>query len=395
MPKIFISYRREDSAYPAHQIYREIVDHFGPESVVFDVDTIPFGTDFREYLNEEVSNCDILLAIIGDQWLEILNKRLDEANDFIRIEIQTALERQIPVIPVLVGNALVPKEKSLPPELAELAYRQATEVRSGINLGSHLNRLIVRLDTLKPVSETGKIKKIPRYLLTLIAVFLVFFLIIIGSLIFPKIQKMILPDLLFEDKFDNSKYEGSLNHDKWYVDPENNSSKMSNVQENGLLHSTLKPIELYDNEISSREQWKLDQIKSVEWRLKIQNAVRGEWASLAVGLKTKNEHRLTCDFIVNGENPLMKCFCWKDGNEDVYAENIPIHLDTWHTLRLDIENEPLSFSFYLDEEKKGSSPVKDIKPWKDNYVKIYSDLGATNSQDTLISYIDHVAIIKR
>ena len=148
MPKIFICYRREDSQWPAQWIYNHLAGHFGSESVVFDIDTIPLGTDFREYLNQEVSKCDILLAAIGDQWLEILNQRLDEPKDFVRIEIQAALEREIPVVPILVGRRSVPREKDLPPELAKLSYKQATEVRAGADLQSHLKRLVDGLDRL-------------------------------------------------------------------------------------------------------------------------------------------------------------------------------------------------------------------------------------------------------
>jgi formylglycine-generating enzyme required for sulfatase activity len=148
MPKIFVSYRREDSAYPAQQIYRDLIDRFGSDSVVFDVDSIPFGTDFRDYINEQVSKCDILLAVIGDQWIEILKQRLNEPNDFIRIEIQAALERRIPVVPVLVGKATVPNEKELPPEIVKLTYKQAAEVRAGSDYPIHLKRLIDGLDNL-------------------------------------------------------------------------------------------------------------------------------------------------------------------------------------------------------------------------------------------------------
>lgn len=148
MAKIFICYRREDSAYPAHQIYGNLTEHFGNESVIFDIDTIPFGIDFRDYLNKEVSKCDILLAVIGDKWLEILKQRLDEPNDFVRIEIQAALERDIPVVPILVGQASMPLEKNLPPQLTRLAYRNATEVRAGPDLQTHLKRLISGLDRL-------------------------------------------------------------------------------------------------------------------------------------------------------------------------------------------------------------------------------------------------------
>ena len=160
MTKIFISYRRDDSAYVAQRIYKELIDHFGSESVIFDVDTIPFGTDFRKYLNNEVGKCDIFLTVIGNQWMDILEQRLNEPNDFVRIEVQAALEREIPVVPVLVGKASVPIEKNLPPELAGLSYRNAAEVRAGRDLQTHLKRLIDGLEGLLPEVEAGeKIKQ--------------------------------------------------------------------------------------------------------------------------------------------------------------------------------------------------------------------------------------------
>ena len=71
MPRIFISYRRADSSYPAHSIYDKLVEHFGKESVVFDVDSIPKGFDFVEYLDDQVQQCDVLLAVIGTRWLDV------------------------------------------------------------------------------------------------------------------------------------------------------------------------------------------------------------------------------------------------------------------------------------------------------------------------------------
>ncbi len=159
MAKIFICYRREDSKWPAQWIYNDLTNHFGAESVVFDVDTIPLGTDFREYLNHQVSKCEILLAVIGDQWIELLKQRLDQPNDFVRIEIQAALERNIPVVPVLVGKAPVPNTKNLPPELMTLAYRQATEVHAGPDLQTHLKRLISGLDRLIAEKDAEKERK--------------------------------------------------------------------------------------------------------------------------------------------------------------------------------------------------------------------------------------------
>ena len=156
MPKIFICYRREDSRWPAQTIYNDLVDHFGSESVVFDIDTIPLGVDFREYLNKEVSRCDIFLAVMGDRWLEILKQRLEQPNDFVRIEIQAALERRIPVVPILVGEKPVPSEKDLPPELMDLSYKQAAEMRAGADLQSHRKRLVDGLDRLFSDKKVGK-----------------------------------------------------------------------------------------------------------------------------------------------------------------------------------------------------------------------------------------------
>jgi len=150
MPKIFISYRREDSEHVAGRIYDRLAPHFGRDNVFLDIDAIPFGVDFREYLDQAVGQCDVLLAIIGKQWLDIRHKeglrggtrRLDDPADFVRIEILSALIRKIPVIPVLVGRATMPGEQDLPEQLRGLAYRNAAEVRSGRDFHDHINRLI-------------------------------------------------------------------------------------------------------------------------------------------------------------------------------------------------------------------------------------------------------------
>src|SRR5947209_12396451 len=122
MPKIFISYRREDSEHIAGRIYDRLEPCFGRDNVFLDIDTIPFGVDFREHLDQAVGRCDVLLAVIGERWLEVRFKdgpkegqrRLDDPTDFVRIEIESALARGIPVIPVLVGTARMPDYLELP-----------------------------------------------------------------------------------------------------------------------------------------------------------------------------------------------------------------------------------------------------------------------------------------
>jgi formylglycine-generating enzyme required for sulfatase activity len=150
MPKIFISYRRQDSEHITGRIDDHLAQHFGREAVFMDIDTIPFGVDFRAYLDQAVGQCDLLLAIIGEDWLNICHgegprqgqRRLDDAADSVRLEIQSALARRIPVIPVLVGQASMPGEEELPQALRALAHLNAAEVRSGRDFRSHVDRLI-------------------------------------------------------------------------------------------------------------------------------------------------------------------------------------------------------------------------------------------------------------
>ena len=160
MPKIFISYRRADSGYPAQAIYDKFKDRYGAESLLFDVDSIPLGVDFHAYLDEQVSRCDVLLAIIGERWLNARSddggRRLDDPDDFVRIEIGSALKRGIPVIPVLIDNASVPKAGDLPAELKPLVRRNGAEVRPGRDYQDHLERLVHGVDRLFSQELVGR-----------------------------------------------------------------------------------------------------------------------------------------------------------------------------------------------------------------------------------------------
>ena len=127
--KIFISYRREDASADARSIYQHLERHFGSQSLFMDVDTIQMGQDFRSALDDTLSKCKIALIILGQEWLDARdaqgNRRLDDPNDFVRLEITKALQRDIPVIPVLVGSARLPQEDERPDDLKPLVGRQA------------------------------------------------------------------------------------------------------------------------------------------------------------------------------------------------------------------------------------------------------------------------------
>lgn len=150
MPNIFISYRRADTGYVATMLAEKLVQQFGPNSVFFDIDNIPLGVDFRRHIDTAIAGCDILLALVGNSWLncqhEDGSRRLDDPADFLRLEIEAALRRNIPVIPILTDAATMPAEKDLPESLRPFAFRNASELRSGSDLRIHLERLLSGLE---------------------------------------------------------------------------------------------------------------------------------------------------------------------------------------------------------------------------------------------------------
>ncbi len=128
---IFINYRREDSSASAGRLYDRLSNHFSANQVFFDIDNLPLGVDFAEVIEENVSSCDVMIAVIGRRWIsshEGSKRRIDNPDDFVRIEIAAALKRNIRVIPVLVDGAMMPQARDLPDELKSLARRNALEL---------------------------------------------------------------------------------------------------------------------------------------------------------------------------------------------------------------------------------------------------------------------------
>jgi len=126
---IFVSYRREDSAGHAGRLFDRLVEHFGRGRIFMDIDTIEPGEDFVTVIENAVSSCDVLIAVIGRSWLSPNGSgRLDRPTDFVRLEIATALRREIRVIPVLVQRASLPKPQELPEDLVNLTRRNAVEL---------------------------------------------------------------------------------------------------------------------------------------------------------------------------------------------------------------------------------------------------------------------------
>ena len=130
--RIFLSYRRDDSAGHAGRLRDALAAHFGAERVFMDIDSIGYGDDFVEAVEKAVGSCAVVVVVIGREWLSAAdkkgNRRLDDPRDFVRLEVETALKRGVRIIPVLVEGASMPGEDVLPPPLAMLARRNAIEL---------------------------------------------------------------------------------------------------------------------------------------------------------------------------------------------------------------------------------------------------------------------------
>ena len=121
---IFLNYRREDASHAAARLCDQLLKHFGPEAIFMDIDSVPVGKDFTESIANALDACSVFLAIIGSTWVNVKdsmgNRRLNDPNDYVRLEIQAALRRGIPVIPVLIDNAGLPNPLELPESLRPL-----------------------------------------------------------------------------------------------------------------------------------------------------------------------------------------------------------------------------------------------------------------------------------
>ena len=145
MSRIFISYRREDSIEIARHIYDELSRYHPKADMFMDVDSVPPGVDFRASIESAIIQSSIVLVVIGPKWLAVINsagqRRIDNPDDFVRIEIEMALRHNKPLVPLLVQGSTMPPSTILPPSLASLAYRNALVIRSGSSFHEDMQRV--------------------------------------------------------------------------------------------------------------------------------------------------------------------------------------------------------------------------------------------------------------
>jgi formylglycine-generating enzyme required for sulfatase activity len=152
MRKIFISYRRKRTADIAGRIADWLKRHFGADAVFIDVETIPPGAAFKEYIKDWLDQCNVMLVVIGDSWLTATDeqgqRRIDADGDAVRFELEEAIARHIPLLPVLVQDAPMPRAHHLPASIRSLTDINAVTVSSGRDFEQHLADLIAAIEQL-------------------------------------------------------------------------------------------------------------------------------------------------------------------------------------------------------------------------------------------------------
>jgi TRAP-type mannitol/chloroaromatic compound transport system permease small subunit len=142
----------------AGRIFDRLVSQYGEDAVFIDIDSMPIGLDFRDHLEGVLRDIDVLLAIVGPMWMGPAGTekpRIFDADDFVRIEVEAALKRGIPVIPVLIDRAEMPKAELLPASIREFAFRNGITVDSGRDFRIHMDRLISAVDRLLASASRG------------------------------------------------------------------------------------------------------------------------------------------------------------------------------------------------------------------------------------------------
>jgi hypothetical protein len=201
--KIFISYRRDDSAGYAGRLFDHLAARFGARNVFMDIDTIQPGDDFRKAIENAVGTCEVVLVMIGRQWLHARDpqeqRRLDDPGDWVRAEIASALANpRVRVIPVLVRGAAMPAIHELPEDIKELSWRNAIELSDHRFQydASKLIGVIERAGVEPAKISSGKVQNFSRARLwgILLGVFALGFAIwILGSGVFPRTEFQAYP----------------------------------------------------------------------------------------------------------------------------------------------------------------------------------------------------------
>lgn len=150
--RIYLSYRRTDADYASSVLYDFLSDHFGKEAVFKDIESVPFGADFSTLIKQRIQSANVVIPVIGANWA---NSRINKPGDFIRFELEYALEQRVPVIPVYVGEGSVPSGNDLPGSLTPLLYCQGFSIDSASQISEKSKELIETLESIRKDPDIG------------------------------------------------------------------------------------------------------------------------------------------------------------------------------------------------------------------------------------------------
>jgi len=201
---IAISYRREDTLPVAGRLYDRLEQRFGKQNVFMDFDSIRPGFDFRDQIRDTIERSKVVIVVIGPGWLGKKSdgtRRIDDPADFVRLEVACALQREIPVIPVLVNNTPMPNPETLPSDMQALAFRHALPLDSGLDFRQHADRLINGIsDTIGLSSGLPGVTGVPKrkswLVFAAIGLALAIGATVVVSMIWPK-NRSLKPELPF------------------------------------------------------------------------------------------------------------------------------------------------------------------------------------------------------
>jgi len=155
---IFINYRRQDAQAEVGRIYDRLLAEFGDSGVYRDINSIPGGANFRTNIEQALDECDVVLVVIGQRWL---SQRLQTPEDPVRVEIEGALARKLPILPLLVSSANMPPTALLPPALQPLVDLNAVRIDSGRDFDNHIQNLLGSIHAIR--AKTKKSKKSKKW----------------------------------------------------------------------------------------------------------------------------------------------------------------------------------------------------------------------------------------
>ncbi len=153
VPRVFISYRREDTEWQSGHLYERLADELGEGNVFFDVDSVPIGTNVRDVIAGYISEADVLLVVIGSRWDP---ERLSRANDWVQVEIDEAMTQGVPIVPALIGDAEMPSPDGLPVRLQSLSGANAARLRPMPDFRNDVGKLI---DAIREIGARAEVKR--------------------------------------------------------------------------------------------------------------------------------------------------------------------------------------------------------------------------------------------